>query len=222
MSDMHTRLREIMASLVVLLDAVTGRYALEIFLRREPTASEMQYMTGRLSAVCGMAGHQIEELPDSLGTLYLNETEPGQMQLTDHGEEYRPRLGQLKSHVERGVAQRHICVRLAFSDERAEAVLDAEAQQLPKTAPGVVMLQTSAATGAFKLWEPMLRKRLQPKLHTRVSAICLFESGMHPQEIGVEWRPETKTLTNEHAVLRLPEWVTAQLARFGSRGEAVS
>ncbi len=222
MSDVHTRLREIMSRLVVLLDAVAGRYALEIFLRREPNAAELQHMTTRLPAVCAMDGHQIEELPDGLGTLYLNETEPGQMHLTDHGEEYRPRLGQLKSHVENGVAQRHICVRLAFSDERAEAVLDGEAQQLPKTSPGLVMLQTSGATGAFKLWEPMLRKRLQPKLHTRVSAICLFESAMHPQETGVEWRPETKVLTNEHAALALPEWITAQLARFAPRSEAVS
>jgi hypothetical protein len=222
MSEIHARLREITSRLVGLLDTVTGRYALEIFLRREPTEAELDYITKRLPPICALVGRQVEELPNGLGTLYLNETEPGRIELRDHGDDYRPRLGQSKAHIENGVAQRQINVRLAFSDERADAVLDAEAQQLPKTAPGLVMLQTSGATGAFKLWEPMLRKRLQPKLHTRVSAICLFESGMHPQETGVEWRPETKVLANENAALKLPQWITAQLIRFTPRGEAVS
>ena len=46
-----------------------------------------------------------------------------------------------------------------------------------------------------------------------------FESGMHRQETGVEWLPETKVLTNAHATLKLPGWIAAQLARF-ARGDS--
>jgi hypothetical protein len=136
------------------------------------------------------------------------------VELRDHGEEYRPRLGRANSRVENGVAQRHIAIRLAFTDERADAFLDSEARQLPKGAPALIMIQASGATGAFKRWEPMLRRRLQPRLHTRVSGICLFQSGMVPTAVGEAWRPETRTLVNTNAPLQLPAWVVTNLGRF--------
>jgi len=214
MSEEHQRLNQILARLGGLLDAVPGRYALEVFLRRAPSTDELQFITRRIPDICRMDGLYVEELPQGLGTLYLNETAPGRVELRDHGEEYRPRLGRANSRVGNGVAQRHIAIRLAFTDERAEAFLDSEARQLPKDAPGLIMIQTSGATGAFKQWEPTLRRRLRPKLHTRVSGICLFQSGMVPTEKGEAWRPESRTLVNPNAPLQLPAWVVTNLGRF--------
>jgi hypothetical protein len=51
---------------------------------------------------------------------------------------------------------------------RAKQFLESEAKQLPKDLPGLVMVQVSHAVGAFKTWGPILRRRLQPNLHTRV------------------------------------------------------
>jgi hypothetical protein len=215
-SEMQRRLREIMADFTALLDALDGQYALELFLRREPTDVELDRLRHRVPEVCAMTGLYVEELPEGLGGIYLNETIPGIIEPRDHGEDYRPRLGSAKSWVEDGMPRRHISVRLAYSDERAEAFLTSEARQLPKTAPGLIMIQTTGAIGAFKLWEPLLVRRLQPNIHTRVSGICLFESGMLPSDAGLTWRPETRVIDNPNAKLPLPAWVATQLERFSS------
>jgi hypothetical protein len=62
---------------------------------------------------------------------------------------------------------RHVVVRIAFTDERAEEFLRAEARQLPTDAPGLVMIFPGGS--GWKTWEPVLRSRLQPGMHTRVS-----------------------------------------------------
>jgi hypothetical protein len=58
---------------------------------------------------------------------------------------------------------------------RAKQFLESEAKQLPKDLPGLIVVQVSHALGAFKTWEPILQRRLQPNLHTRVTNVTLSE-----------------------------------------------
>ena len=46
--------------------------------------------------------------------------------------------------------RRHIAVRLAFTDQRADEFLRTEARQLPTDAPGLIMIQTSGAAGSWR------------------------------------------------------------------------
>jgi len=204
---------KVLADLTGLLNTVHKQYALEVFLRRMPSRREIEHIRARVPLLVRSDGADVEELPDGLGTLFLNDTEPGMITTNDHGEESRPRLGRANVHWEDGKTQRHIVVRLAFSDDRADAFLKKEAAQLVKSAPGLIMIDTTGAPGGFTSWESLLRARLQPSLYTRVSGICLFRSGMFSTNTGVAWEAETRIVANPHTQLRLPEWITSNIGR---------
>ena len=139
---------------------------------------------------------------------------PGQVVLDDHGEPYRPQLGAARvvaSTGEGGEPHRHIAVRIAYTDDRAEAFLRSEARQLPKNAPGLIMIDTGDAVGALKRWEPVLVGRFRPAQHTRVSAVVLFRSGLlaeDPPRLHVE----AKLVRNEFAKHQLSTWIADQIA----------
>lgn len=213
------RVDAIVARLSDLPNTADGAYALEVFLHRAPTAGELEDLADHLPDFCRKSGVHIEELANGLGVLYLNTALPGQVVLDDHGFDYRPRIGRAAYRVESGEAKRHIAVRLAFSDDRADTFLQTEARQLSRAAPGLIMIHTSGATGAFKHWEALISRRFQPKLHTRISAACLFESAMFPTQNGVEWRVQTRTVINPHALHQLPEWIVKHLGRFTPTAE---
>jgi hypothetical protein len=193
---------------------VAERFALEVFLRRMPSQKEIDYIRVRVPLLMRSAGTNVEELPNGLGTLFLNETAPGVITLSDHGEESRPMLARASGHVEGGKIQRHIIVRVALTDERAHAVLRKEAAQLDKSAPGLIMIDTESVLGGFASWESLLRGCLEPARYTRVSGICLFRSGPVTTSVGVGREPETWVVTNPHAPLSLPEWITSNIGRF--------
>jgi len=216
------RVREIMARLVAPIDVVKASYALEVFLRREPTEEEIYRLLGRITEVCGLAGSHEEELPDGLGRLFLNQNRPGEVVIDDHGEEYRPRQGLMRTRVGPNEPYRHIAVRLAFTDQRADRFLHAKARQLPNDTPGFVMIQMGRAPGGMKTWGSLIRSRLQPNRHTRVSGVCLFQSGFFPTPEGEAWRHEAELIVNPHAPIPLPPRVAKAIRRFeaNSRSDA--
>jgi len=198
-----------------LVNDCSGSFALEVFLKREPTAAELDLIADAIPQGHQTAGQSAVELPSGLGTLYWNQHPPGTIVLDDHGEPYTPRLS--RTSVIAGADQhRHIAVRWPFTDTRAETFIRHEARQLPTDAPGLIMIYTSGTVGAMKAWRELIERRLQPGLHTRVSAVCLFSSGQRPTEQGEDWRIECKVILNPHARLPLPEWITQQLQRFPS------
>jgi len=96
---------------------------------------------------------------------------------------------------------------------RAVEALEHEASQLPKSASAIVMLGVYSVPSAMKDWPPLLLRRLQPALNTRVSAICLFTSASSSTPTGEGIVPETKVLRNPHAALGAPGWLLEQLGR---------
>jgi hypothetical protein len=188
---------------------------LEVFLKRDASDEELDYIEEKIKEQHEHAGQIEIELPSGLGTLYWNHHPPGTVVLDDHGETYTPRLGSTGAAMGDGY-HRHILVRWPFTDMRAEAILTAEAKQLPTDAAGVVMIQTSGAVGAMNAWRTLIQRRLQPTMHTRVSAVCLFTSAIRASENGEVWRPECKIILNPHARFPLPSWIAQQLERFPS------
>jgi hypothetical protein len=191
----------------------TGSFALEVFLKREPTADEIETMATTITTEHGNPAARPLELPGGLGTLYWNTQEPTRVTLDDHGEPHTPRLG-MAGFVVRGETRRHIFVRWPFTDERAQAFLDSESKQLPKDSPGLIMIQASNAVGSMKAWRSLIERRFQPSIYTRVSAVCLFSSGQVPTPEGEAWQPETQLIVNPHARFPLPSWIVQQLRRF--------
>ena len=108
-------------------------------------------------------------------------------------------------------------MRVAFSDDRADEFLRKEARQLPKDAPGLVVIDVSEASGGMRTWRPILERRLQPNIHTRVSGVCLFRTIFYPTDEGESWRIETKLLVNRNATMNLPLWLISNLSRYESQ-----
>ncbi len=61
-------------------------------------------------------------------------------------------------------------------DYGAENLLRKEASQLPSGECGVVVLDISGIAQGVAQWEPLIRARLQPTVHTRVAAVVLMET----------------------------------------------
>jgi hypothetical protein len=198
-----------------LVDTLTGTFAVEVFLKREPTPDEVDLISAQIKDRHGEARTEQTDLEGGLGTLYWNAEAPGTLTLNDHGEGYAPRLG-LSRVAAVGADKRQIAVRWPFTDARAQAFLDSETKQLPKDAPGLIMIQTAGAVGAMKAWRALIERRFQPTIYTRVSAVCLFSSGQWLTQDGEEWRPQTKLIPNPHARFALPAWLSEQLRRFQS------
>ena len=96
-------------------------------------------------------------------------------------------------------------------DQRAENFLTTEARQLPSNEPGLIIIDMTSVPGGFREWEPLLLRRLQPSLHTRVSGICLVRWGTHSTPEGEAVVPDVQLIENSHAVMPLPKWLREQL-----------
>ena len=79
------------------------------------------------------------------------------------------------------------------------------------------MVQVSRATGAFRSWDHLLQRRLQPNIHTRVSGVCMFRGGLEPVDGGEAWVPEVKLVVNPHARLAMPPWIAEAMNKFPPR-----
>ena len=149
--------------------------------------------------------------------LTLADQRPGIIVVGSHaGEPNVSRVGAAAGVFGGDEPSRHISVRMPFADERAEAFMTGEARQLSTDAPGLIMIGMAHAAGGMKVWEPLILRRFQPTIHTRVSAVCLFGGGMVSTTAGEAILDETKLLVNPHARFSLPLWIAAALTEAGS------
>ncbi len=216
-SEDHDRATEVMQQIAAVLKPIRLTFSLETFLRRIPTQLEIVEILAKIRELCTRSGKQREELSNSLGFLSLNQSEPSQVVAHSHpGEENVSRLGMANVISGPGEPTRHISVRIAFSDDRAKATLDAEAPQLAKDAPGLIMAGVARATGAMKTWEPLLQRRFQPQMHTRVGGVCLWWGGLFATSKGEDQLFETKLISNPHARFPLPAWIRKTISEIGN------
>ena len=68
---------------------------------------------------------------------------------------------------------------ICISDQSAQDVLEAEASQLSRDDPGVVFLNISKVLGGITEWSPLIQRRLQPSINTRISGVMLFQSVLY-------------------------------------------
>jgi hypothetical protein len=142
-SQMRAQL--ILNRLADLVQPIKKRFSLEVFLRREPTDDELNDLADLVPEFCLLEGDQSKDLP-GLAIFSLNASAPGLVVPQDHpGEPNIPRIGFAKGVYGQDEPHRHISVRMAYADDRAEDFLRKEAKQLPADAPGLIMVQMSRA-----------------------------------------------------------------------------
>ena len=208
-SDVQRRAHALLEQLFeVLADIPMGSMA-EVMVRRDPSDSDVAEILGALRTQVREGGQSHRDLP-GLALILVGHGEPGEVVVDDHGEPNVPRIGVAKAERQ-GEACRHLAIRYAFSDQRAEAFLTSESRQLPRDGPSVVLADVSRASGALQSWGPLLQRRLQPRQHTRVGCVGLFASGMWVLPAGEAWMPWTVLIENPHASNPVPVWLLERL-----------
>ena len=106
-------------------------FSLEIFLRREPSAEEIDALTIFVREFCLLEGKRTHDMY-GLAILSLNASAPNVIVPLEHPSEPKvPRLGRGAFVSGPGEPHpRHISVRMAYADDRAKDVLSSEAKQL--------------------------------------------------------------------------------------------
>ena len=210
-SAAQERMHTVMNQLTQTIKVTTGRYTAEVFFLRLPESSEVEYVRAALEKEGALSGAHENTLPDGLGVIYFNTSQPGQFVIDDHGFPNVPRLAQARVAGENGEPVRHIAVRMPYFDSRGNQFLATEAAQLPGDAPGLIMVQTAGAPGALKEWVPVIEAEFQLELYRQVSGVCLFMGSHYPTDRGAEQRIETKLILNSRAKHQLPVWLQANL-----------
>ena len=105
-----------------------------------------------------------------------------------------------------------VAVRGGVFDGRAKRLLSAKLQQLPKTNPNLVVIDTGNVPGGLHDWVPSITRCFQPAQNTRISAVVLYFTGImgNPLQTHRAWR----MLINPHAANPLPAQLCEALAKL--------
>ena len=181
-----------------------------VLLFREPNDEEVGSIASAIIRLSKMSGPCSEEVPE-IAIVGTNRTPPGLVETIDYGRDFGPLLCQAKSFVENGIPTKSITVRIPITDTRAVRILEAEAAQLPPSHANLIIIDISSVPGALSVWKPLILRRLQPNINTRISAVCLIRWATHCRENGFALVPEVCLVVNPHASKPLPLWLSAQL-----------
>jgi hypothetical protein len=210
-SEAQERIRAILDRITDLVREVKREFALEVFFRREPEDEEVEPLLVRIRQFC-VDGNAEQEEVDGLALLLLSDVQPGQIiPHQEHEEPPTPRLGEAKFIGGGAEPRRHIAARVPYADKRADKFLAGEAAQLPRDHPGLIMVDASGEPTAFASWAPVLSRRFQPNIHTRVGGLCLFAPQLVRISDDLLWIPKVQLHVNPHARLALPQWIQQAL-----------
>ena len=105
-----------------------------------------------------------------------------------------------------------VAVRGGVFDGRAKRLLSGKLQQLPKTNPNLVVIDTGKIPGGLHDWVPAITRCFQPAQNTRISAVVLYFTGVigNPLQTHRAWR----VLINPYAANPLPAQLCEALAKL--------
>ncbi len=74
---------------------------------------------------------------------------------------------------------------LYIEDNIAQEIFRRESRQLPKGSPGIICIDTSSPNCEYKKWIPLIKRRFQPKINKRISAVLLFTKSLTNRKVLV-------------------------------------
>lgn len=222
-SKERNRIQAILRRLTDALRNVDAQFVLELQFRREPTDDEISVLCDHLPSFCRLPERRSAELADGMGFLFLDHVEIGRLRLQEIPElADTPMVGlvMFQGGGPGGAPHHQVAVQIPFSDKRAEQFLTAEAKQLPKDGPGLLMIRGPTSRNELRVWGDLIQRRFQPHMHTRVGGVCLFDGGMMPVGNTYGWLVQAHLIVNPHARLALPEWIHTVIASVsGTSGD---
>ena len=193
------------ASELVRIATLRDGMTIQVRFRREPLESDQQAAAEDLDAI------QLGAVIDR--AMFVMHASPATHEVAPIGgdESGRPIYGCMTGLVD-GDRRSAIVVRVPYTDERAQQVLDAEAKQLPKEGPGLVCVLTTY--GAY--WSDLIERSYSPKIRRRISGALLFQSGIRGSESGYRLPTTGRLVANRHARTPLPDWLLTHLETLPS------
>ncbi len=168
--------------------AVAGMHG-KVAILRIPTDDEVETIVTWLAS-----GPRSGEKLEDLAEFYLDALDRA-VGPDDVIQERVPKPRLLTTHVALPGARRRGTACLTVSDEGAEELLKAEAAQLPLDQPGVTVLDVSGVIGGHQEWVPLIQRRLQPTINTRISAVVLLSTTLAEEGLTIEGQ----VLINPHS-----------------------
>ena len=196
----RTRLSALLEQISAELSDEETSSVLEAILRREPNENERSEVVQTLRRLGRTTSKETVHLGNELGIVLANHTEARTVILEERGEPHTSRLGLSRAQIRADGTSSTLTLRIAYRDERAARLLDAEARQLSRETPNVVMISMGEVVSTRGEWERMVLNRYQPRIHTRISGTCLFASAVLPQAEQVEARIANRFIPNPHAL----------------------
>jgi len=138
----------------------------KIAILRLPTNNDFKIITHWLQNV----GAINEGKLDNLAYFYLDTLESS-MSKNDRLNKYIPPHSHYATYFEKGIKG---TAGLYIDDIEAKEILKREAQQLPKQYPGIICIDASSVSCGYENWIPLIKRRFQPKINKRISAVLLF------------------------------------------------
>ncbi len=182
-------------------------FVLEIVFWRDLAEGEEDDLVRQACNACQEANKGRRDVGD-LASLLVKSDDPAVVNPTILPEDDGgTRMAIAKTIVGPGQPNRQIVIRVPFADQRAEAILSAEARQLPKNEPGLVMVDVARQPTAFESWADLVPRRFTPMQHTRVGGVLLFMTATTVTARGLTWLPYLKLIPNPHAAIPLEGWI---------------
>ncbi len=158
----------------------------------------------------------VDEIPNIALIKYSNnpETEVPNVGPTISADTDLPIMG----HGSTNQTRNSVTVRYPFTDDRFERMMSRKAKQLSKDEINLYVVDLSSVTGATKRWQPLARRRLQPEINRRFSAIILFfrymdnNTGVFVQHCYIEQHPNPYKKLPERLLNDLRKLNTAPLS----------
>src|SRR6266508_102810 len=207
-STASVRTQETLRRITDHMISIPQPFVLEIVFWRDPTEGEVDELVRQASEACQVADGSKHDIGD-LASMMVKTGDPAVVIPSILPEDDGTRMSLAQSIVGPGQPHRQIVVRAPFADQRAEDILTAEARQLPKDAAGLVMVDVAGQPTAFDSWSELVPRRFTPVQHTRVGGVLLFMEAMTAVAHGMMLVPYLKLITNPHARILLPAWITA-------------
>ncbi len=93
-----------------------------------------------------------------------------------------------------------VTVKVPFADKRAEEVLARKYHQLVAGYPNIVVIDVTRIPNGIKNWPVIIKRRFQPKINRKISAVLLWSSILSPAE-GV--KTSRYWIKNQYANIKL-------------------
>jgi hypothetical protein len=184
-------------------------FSMEIFLRCIPNIDEESEILNIVQELAESYRYTTVDLPGV--ALITKQAFTKTITLIDHPDEDNslPRMSKASIFCPDATKPSHmIFVRMPFTDERAESSLNKKAEQLSCDEKGLIIMDMQNVISGIKIWKPLIQRRLQPNINTRVGGVCLFSSGL---ESGIDGLQHILfnygVIKNDYASQQLSEWI---------------